>query len=146
MAKQDELLNFEKKRKVLFGEKTSDQEMFETGCEFMEAERFDDALEFFDRTEAEGVEDKIREIAERARENGNSPLFLRAKTVLGETATEDELEEIAQTALSKDCPTMALTAYKKGGMEEKAETLESQLFGQPEQKEEDEPEEEENSE
>lgn len=141
MAQKTELPDFTKKRKILFGEKVDDSERYETGCEFMQTERFDDALEFFARTETEGVETKIRDIAARAMEDGNTPLFLRAKTILKEKTTQEEMEDIARVALSNNRPSMALIAYQKGGMDEKAETLRNQIFG-TEEKEDEEKEEE----
>ena len=136
MARSDELPGFRKKRDILFGEKTTDEQMRETGRKFMEAEQLDDALEFFARCEAD---DLVREIAAHAREQGNTALYLRARVVLGEPPEEDELRELADEAMEAKRPSMARLAYVKAGDEEKAEELEKQLLGgeEPQEKPED---------
>jgi hypothetical protein len=125
MAGSNDLPSFREKRKTLFGEKTREEEMRQTGTQFMEAGQYDDALEFFARCDAAG---KVREILERAKQEGNTPLYLRAKVVLGEAAEEDELRELARAAHDAGRPSMALVAYEKAGMEERAEELRQELL------------------
>jgi len=134
MATQDQLPDFRNKRKLLFGSKTSAQQMLETGRQFMQAERFDDALEFLSRTEAT---QEVRQIAVLAAERGDTALFLRAKVVLKEEPTQEELEAVARKAEDSGRRSTALTAYVKAGRTEQAERLrvEMGLSPHPEQAE-----------
>ncbi|MBS3761775.1 MAG: hypothetical protein KGZ25_00605 [Planctomycetes bacterium] len=126
MAKSDELTGFHKKRKVLFGEKSSDEDLHEMGRQFMEAEHYDDALEFFARTEAE---EDVRKIASRAIENGNTPLFLRAKVVLDEKPTEEELGKLAANAEEAEQISSAYVAHLKASNDAELEKLSEKLPG-----------------
>ena len=124
MAELNELPGFRNKRKTLFGSKTSPQQMLETGREFMQAERFDDALEFFSRAQAT---QEVKQIAGLAAERGDTALFLRAKVALKEEPTEEELETIARNAEAAGRRSMALTAYLKAGRMEQAERLRAEM-------------------
>ncbi|MFP4027618.1 MAG: hypothetical protein ACLFWL_07505 [Candidatus Brocadiia bacterium] len=126
MEKSDELPGFRKKRKVLFGEKSTDEDLREMGRQFMEAEHYDDALEFFARTEAEG---DVRKIASRAMEKGNTPLFLRAKVVLDEQLTEEELEKLAANAEQAEQISSAYVAHLKASNNAELEKLSEKLPG-----------------
>jgi hypothetical protein len=126
MPEQDNLPGFETKRKILFGEKTSDEEMRETGKQFMDAEHYDDALEFFQRCEAG---DLTREIARRAMDDGNTPLYMRAKRVLEEDISEDEWNRLAQNAENSGKYTAAHLAHKQAGHEEEAARLRELMPG-----------------
>ena len=134
MAKRNELPSFLEKRKILFGRKTAAQEIMEAGRQFMEAERFDDALEFFERTEAT---QEVQKIARLAVERGDTPLFLRAKVVLKEEPTEQELDILARNAEAAGRSSMALIAHLKAGHKEQAERLRAEmgLSPHPEQSE-----------
>ena len=125
MPGSDELPEFREKRKILFGEKTREEQMRLTGRQFMEAEQYDDALEFFARCDAN---DLVREIIERAREAGNTPLYFRAKVVLGEKPDEAELLEMAEAARQAGRTSMAVVAYQKAGHEERADELREELL------------------
>lgn len=138
MAKDDELPGFYEKRKILFNEKTSEEKMRETGRQFFEAERYDDALEFFARSEAP---DLVKQIVEITLERGDTPLFLRAKRVLKEKVSDEEWKTLAQNALDAGCPSKAYVAYLKSGREEKAKELKAKTEGLGEPEEEDEEEE-----
>lgn len=120
MAKSKELPGFDEKRKILFGAKSSPEKMRETGELFMDAERYDDALEFFQRCDAQ---DQTREIARRAMAAGNTPLYMRAKKVLGEDITEQEWSELAATAEKTGLHSVAYVAHLKAGHEEEAARL-----------------------
>jgi hypothetical protein len=120
MAKNKELAGFAEKRKILFGAKSSPEKMRQTGELFMDAERYDDALEFFQRCEAQ---DHTREIARRAMTAGNTPLYMRAKKVLGEEITEQEWSELAATAEKAGLYSTAYVAHLKAGHEEEAARL-----------------------
>ncbi len=132
MGKNDDLPDFHAKRKILFGDKTSDEQLRETGQQFMEAERYDDALEFFQRAEAD---DLARQVARRAMERGNTPLYMRAKRVLGEPISEDEWVELARSAERAELYTVARLAYQKAGRTQEAERLAELIFGPEEEDE-----------
>jgi len=120
MAKNQDLPGFYEKRKILFSERTSPEKMRRTGQMFMEAGRYDDALEFFQRCEAE---DLVRRIAAEAMEDGNTPLYMRAKKVLGEQVSESEWTGLAAAAERAATPTMAHLAHRQAGHEEEAARL-----------------------
>jgi len=126
MEKSQELPGFKRKRGVLFGAKTAPDEMRETGRRFFRAERFDDALEFFSRTEAA---DDVREVVRVAMERGDTALFLRAKVVLKEKPTEQELEALARKAEETGRKSMAALAWLKSGQQERAAQLRAEATG-----------------
>jgi len=125
MPKSQELPDFQGKRKTLFGARTSPEQMRATGKRFMEAERFDDALEFFARTQAE---DDVKEIVRIAIERGDMPLFLRAKLVLKEKPTGDEFAALARRAEETGRLSMAALAHLKAGNEQRAKELSAQAL------------------
>ncbi len=104
----------------MFGEKVDPELKRRTGDFFKDSERYDDALEFYARTQAET---QIREIMDAAREDCNIPVFLRAKVVLGEKNPVEVLESLAQKALEQGRPSMAALAYQKAGLDEKAAAI-----------------------
>jgi len=121
----EELPDFYEKREILFGDSTTEEEMRSTGERFMRAGRYDDALEFFARCDAE---DLVREIIETARERGDTPVFLRAKRVLGEETDKHEWDELAENALEQNSPSKAYVAKMKAGKEEEAEQLKDRMY------------------
>ncbi len=126
MADRSELPAFSKKRDILFNEKTSDRQRLQSGVEFMQAGRYDDALEFFGRCDAE---EQVHEIVDRARRECNVPVFLRAKVILKEKPDTAELEELAVRAEEMERPLMAVLAYQKAGMQEKADRVRAGMGG-----------------
>jgi hypothetical protein len=124
MARKQDLPGFYEKRKLLFSEKARPEDLREAGRQFMEAERYDDALEFFERCDAD---DLARQIAERAMERGNTPLYMRAKRVLGEEISDGEWRGLAQSAERAGRLSMAYVARQKAGDEEEAARLKVQL-------------------
>jgi len=124
MAKRNELPGFKEKREILFGKKSSPQKLREVGISFMEAERYDDALEFFSRVEADEL---VRQIAEVALKSGDTPLYMRAKKVLAETITEQEWDTLAANALQRGAVSKAYVAKLKAGKQQEAEDLKAQL-------------------
>jgi len=126
MAKQRDLPAFREKRKILFGEKTSQERMREAARQFMEAERYDEALEFCQRTEADEL---ARQIAARALESGNSPLYMRAKRVLGEEIGDEEWAQLAAKAEKAGLFSAAYVAYVKAGREPEAARMRSLMPG-----------------
>ncbi len=125
MASSEDLPTFREKRDILFGDDTTDEKMRETGKLYMEAEQYDDALEFFARCEAD---DLVRNIAQLAVDQGDAALYLRSKVVLEEEADSDVLIDIAESAKEKNRASMARVAYQKAGNEEKAEELTEQIL------------------
>ena len=124
--KEGELPGFTQKRRLLFSSKTTPQQMRETGRLFLEAERYDDALEFFERTEAA---QEVRQIAQFALDRGDTALLLRAKKILKEKPTEEELSAVARNALAAGKKSMAYVAHQKAGHAEEADRLRAELFG-----------------
>jgi len=120
MPEQDNLPGFEAKRRILFGAKTTEEKMRSTGEQFMEAGHYDDALEFFQRCNAEEL---TREIARRAMDAGNTPLYMRAKRVLQEDITEDEWNRLAKRAEDSGMHIAAHLAHQQAGHEEEAARL-----------------------
>ncbi len=120
MPGNDELPSFRHKRKVLFGEKTSREELREMGRRFMDHQRYDDALEFFQRAEAK---DLVRQTARRAIETGNTPLLMRAKKILDEPIAEDEWTQVAEAAERAGLFSAAQLAHRQAGHEGEAERL-----------------------
>lgn len=124
MPKPKELPSFAGKRKMLFSGKTPAEQMLQVGRRFVEAERYDDALEFFARTEAQ---DEVRGIVQLAINRGDAGLLLRAKVVLKEQPTEQELTTVARNAEAAGMNSMALTAHQKAGHEEEVDRLRDQM-------------------
>ncbi len=120
MGINDELPDFYAKRKILFGDKTSKEELRQTGQQFTQAGRYDDALEFFQRAEAD---DLTREVARIAMQRGDVPLYMRASRVLGRRISEQEWTELARAAEDAELYTAARLAYKKAGQTQEAERL-----------------------
>jgi len=127
MSRSQDLPGFWQKRKMLFGPRTTPQTMLETGKRFMAAGRLDDALEFFARTTAS---DEVRQIVRMAQERGDTALFLRAKRVLKEEPTDEELVAIARAAEAAGCKFMAYVALLKAGHQEEADRLRAELAAQ----------------
>ena len=137
MAKSTDLPGFTQKRKTLFSPKTSAESLRVLGKEFMEAERYDDALEFFQRA---GAEDMARHVAEKAMQAGDTALYMRAKKVLGDTVSDEEWTRIARAAEQARRYSAAYLAHSQAGHEEEAARLQQLVPGlsTPEQ-EDDEP-------
>jgi hypothetical protein len=108
VAKKPQLPGFYEKRKVLFAESPSPEKLLRAGRQFMEAGRYDDALEFFQRA---GAHDLARQVAAVAMQAGNTPLLMRAKKVLGEGITEQEWLQVAANAEKAGLPSCACLAY-----------------------------------
>ncbi len=126
MAKSRELPDFNKKRKLLFGPKTTPEQLEETARLFMEAGRYDEALEFLQRADAD---DLTRRIADVATEAGNAPLFMRAMRVLGEEASETDWLRVAANAEKAELWSAAYLAYRQAGREEEAAAAHRKLPG-----------------
>ncbi len=120
MAKKQEIPGFTTKRKLLFGVKTKPEKMRQTGESFMDAGRLDDALEFFERCDAQ---DLTRRVAGRAMEEGNVPLYMRAMKVLKEDTGPDDWRRLAANAEKAGAFATAMVAYRSAGLEEEAERV-----------------------
>lgn len=117
MAEKQELPGFYEKRKILFGPRTPPEKVRQTGELFMQAGRYDDALEFFERCDAD---DLARQIASKAMDAGNTALYMRARKVLKEQITEEEWARLAANAEEAGAYSMAYVAHLKAGHEEEA--------------------------
>jgi hypothetical protein len=126
MAKSREIPGFDRKRKVLFGEKSSPEQLRQMGIRFMEEERYYDALEFFERA---GSSDLARDIATGAMDDGNAQLYMRAKKVLGEEIGRGEWVELAGKAERAGFLSAAHLAQVRAGNDEEAARLASLLPG-----------------
>jgi hypothetical protein len=120
MARKPDLPGFYQKRKILFGAKTAPAKMRETGKLFMDAGRYDDALEFFERCSAD---DLARQIAAMAMKAGDTALYMRAKKVLKEQISDQEWAAVAANAEKAGAHTMAYVAHLRAGHEEEAARL-----------------------
>jgi tetratricopeptide (TPR) repeat protein len=126
MPGRDETLRFRDKRNVLFGKKTTAEQLREVGSMFMAAERYDDALEFFQRA---GAADLTRRVAEAAMADGDTPLYMRAKKALGEQIEEPEWLALAKRAEASGKHSAAHLALDRAGRHEEAERLRSLMPG-----------------
>ncbi len=122
MAKNQNLPSFREKRKILFSEKTSRERMRATGELFMQAGRYDDALELFERAEAR---DLTGQIAALAMDSGNTPLYMRAKKILKEEITDREWTALAANAEKAGMYSAAYVAHLRAGHEEEAARIRS---------------------
>ena len=118
MPKKGQLSGFYEKRAILFSKKASVEKMKQLGKQFMDAGRFDDALEFLARAKAD---DMVREIARTALGMGDAPLYMRAKKILAENTEEREWNELADNASKHGRFAMAYVAKLKAGKPEEAE-------------------------
>ncbi len=118
MPKKGQLPGFYEKRALLFSKKASPEKTKQLGKQFMDAGRFDDALEFFARAKAE---DMVREIARTALDTGDAPLYMRARKILGDDAKEAEWNKLADNAVKHGRFAMAYVAKLKAGKPEEAE-------------------------
>ena len=114
MAKSNSLPPFAKKRAILFGQKTSEAKLRATGEQFLAKNRFDDALEFFQRGNAE---DLIRSVQNEAVAAGNVPLLMRACRALKQQPTRDQWMAAARKAESNGMFSSALLAWEQAGDE-----------------------------
>ncbi len=128
MADKNELPEFSKKRKVLFDDKDSGRQRLQTGIAFKEAGRYDDALEFLARCDEPDAAGQIREIADIALQECNVPVYLRAKGILKEEPDPAAMADLAGNAEETGRPSMAVLAFQKSGMSEKAEEIRNRLL------------------
>ncbi len=92
MAAKQELPGFRRKRDILFGKKISQDRLRRAGEQFLEAGRYDDAMEFIQRAAAP---DLARRVVRIAIDAGDTPLLMRAKKVLRQDVTEQEWNRVA---------------------------------------------------
>lgn len=119
-----ELPGFAKKRKILFSNKTSKDELIRVGRAFAAELRFEDAIEFFARASAT---EEIEKIAETAREMADVSLYMRSMRVLKRPLAPEICVELAEKALAAGRPSMALVAYREAGMEDKVEEMRAKM-------------------
>lgn len=119
MAKRD-LPPFFEKREVLYSDDVPVERVNEVGRQFLEAELYNDALEFFDRTKSE---DDVHKVAAIAIELGDVGLWLRCKRILTEPPDEPTLRQIAASAEAQKKYMFAAEAWRRIGDEEQVERL-----------------------
>lgn len=115
-----EILGFAKKRRILYNKRTPKEELIRVGMEFLEADYFDDALEFFTRASATS---EIEKVAQKVFEAGDVPLVMRARRALKKDITPKEWQALAERCVTAGRLSMAYLAYTNGGMPEKAEEI-----------------------
>jgi len=120
MAERRELPSFRDKRRVLFSERTPSERMRQTGQAFMEAGRYDDALEFFQRC---GADDLTRQVAERAMGAGDTALYMRAKKILKEDISDGEWTRLAVRAEEVGAYSLAYLAHLRAGHDDEVARL-----------------------
>jgi hypothetical protein len=98
------------KRDALHGGKTTPAAQSRIADEFLAAERFSDALDFFERSnDAEGMA-KIKRIA---LERGDTFLLTRLERFNPQLVTMDDWQKAGEVAAQTDRPSMAQYAQKK---------------------------------
>ena len=115
-----ELPPFFEKRAILYSDDVPVERVNEVGREFMEAELYDEALEFFDRTKSE---EDVRRVADIAFKNGDVGVWLRCKRILTEDPDEQSLQGIAANAEAQKKYMFAAEAWRRLGDEEQVERL-----------------------
>ncbi len=125
MAK-DALPDFYEKRNVLYNDDVPVERVVEVGRQFMAAEMYDDALEFFERSRSE---EDTREVARRAMAQGDTAVWLRAQRILGEEPDEESLRAIAANAEEKGKFMFAIEAWRRLDDSEQIERLRARLAG-----------------
>ena len=92
----------------------------------MAAERYDDALEFFQRARAHELTRRIAAVAMQA---GNTPLYMRAKKVLGEAITDAEWTQLANAAEKSGAFSSCYLAHSIAGHAEEAARVRAMVPG-----------------
>ena len=111
---------FFEKRRFLYSDDVPVDEAIAVGRKFMDAERYSDALEFFDR--ARSHEDVCR-VAEIAMDNGDTAIWRRCKRILGEEPDAPALVKLAVRAEELGKYSFAIEARRRLGDEEEVERL-----------------------
>jgi hypothetical protein len=102
--------NYIKKRDFLHSEKSQPAALGRTGRDFLAAERYSDALDFFEKArDAEG----IRQIKDFALRNGDAFLLARLERYDRHLITPADWEAVAQRAESSERPSVARFARNK---------------------------------
>jgi hypothetical protein len=112
--------DFREKRKLLYGEKVSDEEMSRAAAAFSDAGRFGEALEFLERTRDEEV---LARIEREAVERGDTFLLLRVERIRGRDLGPDRWRHAAARALVQGKHLDAFRAFGRAGDAEKAEEI-----------------------
>ncbi len=109
-----------KKRNLLYSTKATDADMNAAADGFIARERYEEALEFLERTHDKTLLSRIRD---EATERGDTFLLLRVERVSGEEVSTEAWREIAVTASSLGKHYDAYRALHHAGDEEKAEAV-----------------------
>ncbi|MHC4601216.1 MAG: hypothetical protein ACYS47_19655 [Planctomycetota bacterium] len=103
-----ELPNWRERQKILWGEGADPDEQVRAGDAFFRVRRFNEALDFYDRADAQ---ESIRNVMTAAVESGDWFIFKRARERLGEDLTE-ELKALAENAARAGKFLFALRAFE----------------------------------
>lgn len=102
--------NYIKRRDYLHSEKTTPAALSAAGREFFAAERYSDALDFFEKAnDADGIQ-KIKRVA---RQRGDTFLLARLDRFDRNLVTKEEWEQAAKTAEAEGKPSMAAYVARK---------------------------------
>jgi len=113
-----------RKRKLLHDKSSTPDKLIGAGEAFLEAGRYYDAVDFFEKADAR---DRLAEMVEAAITEGDTALLLRVKKLLGEEPEPEELRRAALKATESGRSTMALVAYKRLGDRESARAIAAEL-------------------
>jgi hypothetical protein len=119
MAKLD-LKNMLSKRDLLYSDKSTDEELNAAADEFLEMERYGEALEFLEMTRDRGRLDRIEQAAAK---RGDTFLLLRVERLRGEPVPAGTWRDISEKAVSLGKYYDAYRALLRAGDEAKAEEL-----------------------
>jgi hypothetical protein len=117
---ESRLTNFRTKKDLLHSEKTTDAERNAFADQFLDAERFGEALEFLERTRDRGRLDRI--LAEAVR-RGDTFLLTRVERIRGEPVSPETWRETAGKAVELGKSFDAYRALGRAGGEEEAEAF-----------------------
>lgn len=111
-AGSGDLLDPLEKREVLYSEETPREELIAWGEAFLEAGHRMDALDFFTQARSE---EKLRDFARQAREQGDTFVFDRCALALGRKVEREEWLALAERARSGGKEAFAALAEIRAG-------------------------------
>ena len=116
--------NYVEKRRILFSETVTPEEIDEAVQMLIDDERLSEALDLLEKA---GNEEKIRAVCKNARELADASVWLRAHRLLGETPTPEMWEGLAEHALDLGKEHFARWAFDQAGMKDRAEAIRMQI-------------------
>ena len=121
---QDDLPTFFAKRELLFNDDVPAATVNEVGQRFVAAERYNEALDFFEKSRNM---EEVAKVAAIAFDNGDTAVWLRCKRMLGEEPDEGALQGLAERAEAQKKYMFAIEAWRRIGNEEQIERLRAAL-------------------